>query len=101
MGKEELSSITNTEDVASTPTTTLGNVSITKIDLAAEVVTIKNTGSKEVDLSGWKLVSVQGNQSYDFPADTIIQPGLSLKFFLVLMQRLQKTAWCGLRRISG
>ena len=46
-------------------------VVITKVDKEAELVTLKNTGPGEVSLSGWRLVSVTGNQTYTFPAYTL------------------------------
>jgi len=44
---------------------------ISKVDKSAEIVTIKNTGSSDVNLSGWVLVSVTGNQRYTFPSYTL------------------------------
>lgn len=50
-------------------------VSITAIDLKNEVVTIKNNGLTDVNLSGWKLVSKEGNQRYNFPKGYILKAG--------------------------
>lgn len=36
------------------------------VDKEAEVVTITNTTSQPIDLDGWKLISVRGNQTYTF-----------------------------------
>lgn len=44
-------------------------------DLYEETVGIENTGSSNVDLSGWKLVSVQGNQTYTFPDGYVLEAG--------------------------
>jgi len=41
---------------------------IERVDLSKEIVTIKNTGSSSVNLSGVTLVSVKGNQRYVFPS---------------------------------
>ena len=56
-----------------TPTTptTSSNVKIVSKDLSAEIVGIKNNGSTSVNLQGWKLVSVEGNQSYTFGSYTL------------------------------
>ncbi len=54
-------------------------IKITSIDLSDEIVTIKNTGNTVVDISGWTLLSVKGNQSYTFPAGTILQPEAFIK----------------------
>ncbi|AYC28739.1 S-layer homology domain-containing protein [Paenisporosarcina cavernae] len=43
------------------------NLSITSKDLSTEILAIKNTSTATINLSGWKLVSVQGNQIYEFP----------------------------------
>ena len=56
-----------------------GSVSIAVIDLAGEAVTLVNHGASEVNLTGWKLVSEKGNQTYDFPSGTTIPAGGSLK----------------------
>lgn len=55
-----------------------GKVVIADVDLAGEVVTLKNTSSANVDLTGWKLVSVAGNQTYYFPDGCIIKAGSTL-----------------------
>lgn len=59
------------------PTKT-GGVVIQSVDLVNEVVTLKNTSSEDVDLSGWELLSVKGNQSFVFPQGTIIKAGATL-----------------------
>lgn len=51
------------------------SVIISLVDLKDELVVIKNTGDKPVDLSGWRLLSVKGNQDFYFPTDTTLQPG--------------------------
>ncbi len=55
------------------------SVEIIDIDLGSEIVTVKNTGSEPVDLSGWKLVSQKGDQVFNFPAGTAIASGETLK----------------------
>ncbi|MFB0919832.1 MAG: MBL fold metallo-hydrolase, partial [Oscillospiraceae bacterium] len=47
------------------------NVVISNVDKVAEIVTIKNNGTSDVELSGWELVSVTGNQRYTFPSYTL------------------------------
>lgn len=41
-------------------------IEIANIDKVNEIVTIKNTSNKDVNLNGWTLVSVTGNQKYVF-----------------------------------
>jgi hypothetical protein len=49
------------------------------VDERAETARITNTGSQIVGLSGWKLVSMQGNQVFDqFPDDFTLNPGESV-----------------------
>ncbi len=44
---------------------------ITALDKKAEYIVITNSGSKPVDLAGWEIVSVRGNQSFTFPKFTL------------------------------
>jgi len=53
------------------------SIVIRAVDKKAELVTIANTGTAEVDLTGWVLLSVTGNQSYTFPSVSL-RPGQSL-----------------------
>ncbi|WP_373484145.1 lamin tail domain-containing protein [Acetobacterium sp.] len=43
-------------------------VTISELDKKAEYIVIKNAGTSAVDLNGWKIVSVRGNQTFTFPA---------------------------------
>ena len=52
----------------------VGGVSLS-VDKVKEVVTLANTGSAPLDISGWWLVSLRGKQSYRFPTQTTITPG--------------------------
>lgn len=55
-----------------------GNVEIINVDLRKEVVTLKNKSNEDVDLSGWVLLSVKGDQSFTFPPGSIIKAGSTL-----------------------
>lgn len=46
---------------------TTGKLVISKVDYKGEIVTIVNKDSKSVNMTGWTLVSVKGNQVYTFP----------------------------------
>ena len=48
------------------------------VDKVAETVVIANDGSASVDLSGWRLVSLRGPQSIEFPVGTVLRPGATL-----------------------
>lgn len=50
-------------------------VVIESVDLIEEVVTIKNNGSMKVNLTGWKLVSETGSQTYIFPDGFVLKAG--------------------------
>lgn len=52
----------------STPATSSKSVIISKVDKKAEIVTLKNGGAADVDITGWVLVSVTGNQTYTIPS---------------------------------
>ncbi|MGM0842308.1 MAG: S-layer homology domain-containing protein [Bacillota bacterium] len=57
------------------PVPSPGNLTITGVNLDTEVVQIKNNGNNDVNMTGWKLVSVEGNQTYDFPASFVLKAG--------------------------
>lgn len=54
------------------------DIRIIGVDEANEKVSIKNFGSSNVNMTGWKLVSVEGNQAYDFPTDFILKAGATV-----------------------
>ena len=45
-----------------------GGVAISELNKKAEYIVIKNSSVNAVDLTGWKIVSVRGNQTFTFPA---------------------------------
>jgi hypothetical protein len=53
--------------------TPLPEIIIVEIDRLHESVTIENTTDDDRDLSGWQLVSVNGDQRYTFPDGTILK----------------------------
>ncbi|WP_427338126.1 lamin tail domain-containing protein, partial [Caloranaerobacter sp. DY30410] len=54
------------------------SVVIKSIDLSKEIVIIQNTTNKDIDMTGWKLVSVIGNQTYYFPTGYILKAGATI-----------------------
>jgi len=56
-----------------------GKLSINFISLSNEVVVLKNNSSTDVDMTGWRLVSVQGGQTYYFPSGFVLKAGDSVK----------------------
>lgn len=61
------------------PVISKGSLIISNIDLSGEVVSLMNSSEKEVNLTGWKLVSEVGNQTFTFPLGTTIPGGGTLK----------------------
>ncbi|MBC2722579.1 MBL fold metallo-hydrolase [Desulfosporosinus sp.] len=59
--------------------TSKSSVELSNIDLRGEVVTITNPSRTDVDLTGWKLVSEVGNQTFIFPSGTTLTAGGSIK----------------------
>ncbi|MBI4199181.1 MAG: lamin tail domain-containing protein [Chloroflexi bacterium] len=49
------------------------------MDLQAEVVIIANLGGAPQDMSGWTLLSVQGNQRFAFPPGFVLNPGATVR----------------------
>lgn len=46
-----------------------------EVDKAGETVTITNSSVQDIDLDGWKLISVRGNQTYTFEPYTLSPQG--------------------------
>jgi endonuclease YncB( thermonuclease family) len=59
--------------------TSTGGVVISSVDKHAEIVVITNKGENDVSLRGWKLISVTGNQTYEFPNDFVLKAGASVE----------------------
>lgn len=55
------------------------NITIIALDKKAESIIIQNNSVDTIDLSGWTVVSVKGNQTFVFPTGTTIAKGQSLK----------------------
>ena len=50
-------------------------VRIQRVDVWQEEVELVNGGAGPVDLAGWVLISVAGNQRFRFPPGLVLQPG--------------------------
>ncbi len=61
-----------------TPKPVSQKVELLSKDLQAEIVVLKNNSSESVNLNGWQLVSVEGNQVFHFP-NISLQPGETLQ----------------------
>ena len=72
------SSLSTPKPVEPVPAISTG-VLISTIDLSGEVVTLTNSSDQAVNLTGWKLVSEQGNQTFSFPSGTALPAGGTLK----------------------
>jgi competence protein ComEC len=58
---------------------TSANVVISSIDLSGEIAAIKNNGTADTNMTGWKLVSETGTQTYNFPDGFVIKAGATVK----------------------
>ncbi|WP_052329946.1 stalk domain-containing protein [Thermicanus aegyptius] len=56
-----------------------GKVIIESLDLNDEIVIIKNSDTKDINMTGWKLVSTEGNQTFQFPDGFVLKKGASVK----------------------
>ncbi|MFJ5564134.1 MBL fold metallo-hydrolase [Lysinibacillus xylanilyticus] len=63
--------------IASAPQTTSASVEIVSKDLIEEIVGIKNNSNEAVSLKDWQLISMEGNQVFNFPNVTL-QPGKTI-----------------------
>ena len=70
-------STTKTSSSVSALNTTSASVEIVSKDLNEEVVGIKNNGNEAVSLKDWQLISIEGNQVFNFPNVTL-QPGKTI-----------------------
>ncbi len=68
-----------TEDLTPEPVSAISDVSIISVDPVSEIVTIKNNGNTNINMNGWKLVSVLGNQTYCFPSGFSLGAGETVK----------------------
>lgn len=66
-----------TSSSVSAPKTTSASVEIVSKDLIEEIVGIKNNGNEAVSLKDWQLISIEGNQVFNFPNVTL-QPGKTI-----------------------
>ncbi|KAB0445067.1 MBL fold metallo-hydrolase [Lysinibacillus fusiformis] len=70
-GKEASRAVTPKTPSTFLPTTA---VEIVSKDLVTEIVGIKNNGQQAVSLNNWQLISLEGNQVFNFP-NLSLQPG--------------------------
>ncbi|WP_408008448.1 MBL fold metallo-hydrolase [Pseudalkalibacillus sp. A8] len=61
------------------PIPVTGNLDITDLSLSDEYVTIKNMDTQDIPMGGWRLVSVEGNQTFYFPGDFVLKKGSTVK----------------------
>ncbi|MCL6576676.1 lamin tail domain-containing protein, partial [Kyrpidia sp.] len=52
---------------------------IDSVNLSNEIVVIRNADSKDIDMTGWKLVSTEGNQTYHFPTGYVLKAGATVR----------------------
>jgi len=65
-------------DIEEVQTSNKANVKITSLDKKKEYIIISNVGDSDVDVTGWRILSVLGEQEFIIPT-YIIKPGATLK----------------------
>ena len=66
------------EEIVSPSITESSSVVITRLDKKAEYIVIKNTGTQAINLSGWRIRSVRGDQNFTFP-EFLLEVNASVK----------------------
>jgi endonuclease YncB( thermonuclease family) len=63
------------KDLDQTPTNNvvLADITITNVNKESGVVILKNQSSKDVNMSDWKILSVEGKQSFTFPKGYVLK----------------------------
>ncbi|KKI91291.1 hypothetical protein WQ54_15520 [Bacillus sp. SA1-12] len=56
----------------------LGKLQITSLDLDKDKVVIKNVDSRDLNLTGWRLFSADGGQTFYFPNNYVLKKGSSV-----------------------
>ncbi|NDL68613.1 hypothetical protein GXN74_12780 [Clostridiales bacterium F-3ap] len=77
---DEVNAAINEEssDVIVPPSNVSSSVVITSLDKKAEYIIIKNTGNQAINLSGWRIRSVRGDQNFTFP-EYLLEANASVK----------------------
>jgi endonuclease YncB( thermonuclease family) len=74
-GLWNIDSVVETTPAPVTSTDSSHHLQITEVDKQKEIVTLHNPGKEDVNMTGWKLVSIAGDQSYTFPDGYILKSG--------------------------
>ncbi|KOY82261.1 lamin tail domain-containing protein [Lysinibacillus macroides] len=67
----------NNEEAYKVETAAPAAIDIISKDLMSEIVEIKNNGQQTVSLKDWQLISIEGNQVFNFP-NISLQPGKTI-----------------------
>jgi hypothetical protein len=68
-----------TEEETETQKDQDSQVEIVALDKRAEYVTIENKGTNDIDISGWMIISVKGQQRFTFPSGYVLEAGQQCK----------------------
>ena len=63
--------VSQPETIELVPSSIEGNVLITKLDMKTEYIVLKNITNNPIDITGWKIRSVRGDQWFTFPKFTL------------------------------
>jgi competence protein ComEC len=60
------------------PAPVTGKLDIINLDLDKEIVTIRNADTKDILMDQWKMISLDGNQLFEFPSNFTLKKGASV-----------------------
>jgi len=75
---DEVNAAINNISAVNNQVSTSTTVKINTLDKKSEYIVLKNIGTTEVNLGGWKVLSVKGEQTFTFP-DYILSPNTTVK----------------------
>lgn len=78
VANESINETETQEDTSTNDTSVDSNVTIIELDKYAEFIILKNNSDESIDITGWKIVSVRGNQSFIF-TQYVLQPNTTVK----------------------
>ena len=54
---------------------------IVQVDKGEEWIELKNAGTQDQDMGGWRVLSILGAQEYTFEGHTVLEPGASIRLW--------------------
>jgi competence protein ComEC len=63
---------------APSPAPSSNTVDLAFVNRETEIVGLKNTGKTNITMTGWRIVSVEGNQTFEFPTGFVLKTGATV-----------------------